>query len=414
MKKTCCVLLVLFLLFTGTGFCTVSAAAIPAPITEEDFLTVRGRDLINRRGEKVTLKGVNLGGWLVTEDWLCPYEEVSDNYELLTVLENRFGQEAAYRLLDLYQDHFITEADLDRIADMGFNCVRVPFWFRNFYLDDNGTKRLNEKGDWDFSRLDWVVAESAKRGLYVILDMHGAVGYQSDAPHSGKGNSCGLFADTPAGERYRVLTDELWTAIATRFAGNPAVAMYDLLNEPMCDVNATEAERRMKNEGIYTRLYDTVREADPEHVITLECIWTAAALPHKIVHNWQNVVYQVHFYQTSNFIFNLFVYLTRLYYFDVPLMMGEFYPHGTATWQNCFQTMQTCNFNWMLWTYKATGHGMWSSDWCLYGSRDGFWRAKIQTGSYDEIAAVFGERQRTETGFQDTGHYDKNVRKWLG
>ncbi len=415
MKKILSILLAFALVFTGIGFCFAGAgaAAANAPLTDEDFLTVSGRDLINRRGEKVTLRGVNLGGWLIWEDWLCPYEEATDNYDVLSTLENRFGREKAYELMHIYEDNFITEADLDRIAGMGFNCVRVPFWFRNFYYDDNGTKILNAAGEWDFSRLDWVVEQCGKRGLYVILDLHGAVGYQSDSPHSGKGLSCGLYDDTPQGERWRELTDELWTAIASRFAGNPAVAMYDLLNEPMCDVDATEIDRRVKNEGIYARLYETVRAADPDHVITLECIWTAAALPHKWVHGWTNVVYQVHFYQNSNFIFNLFVLLTRFYYFDVPLMMGEFYPHKSTTWENCFSFMERCHYNWLLWTYKATGHGMWSSDWCLYGSKDGFWRAKIQTGTYEEIAAVFGERQRTENGFQDTGHYDKNVKEWL-
>ena len=390
-----------------------AAEAHRGPITDADFLTVRGRNLVNRQGETVRLRGVNLGGWLVMEDWLCPYEEATDHYDALTTLETRFGKEAAYDLMNLYYDHFITAADLDEIAAMGFNCVRVPFWYRNFYYDDNGTKILNAAGEWDFSRLDFIVEECAKRGLYVILDMHGAPGFQSDAPHSGKGGSCGLYEDTPQGERYRELTDELWTAIAGRFRGNPAVAMYDLLNEPMCDVNATEAERRVKNEKIYTRLYDTVRAADPEHAVTLECIWTAAALPHKWVHGWKNVVYQVHFYQTSNFIFNLFVYLTRIYYFDVPLMMGEFYPHNTTTWKNCFGTMKNCNYSWMLWTYKATGHGIWSSDWCLKGSKDGFWRAKIKTGSYDEIAHIWGDMQDTAAYFQDTGHYDANVKAWL-
>ena len=156
-----------------------------------------------------------------------------------------------------------------------------------------------------------------------------------------------------------------------------------------------------------------MRAADPDHIITLECIWTAAALPHKWVHGWSNVVYQVHFYQNSNFIFNLFVLLTRIYYFDVPLLMGEFYPHKATTWQNCFKTMEKNNFNWLLWTWKATGHGMWSSDWCIKGSRDGFWRAKIETGSYEEIAEAWGERLRTDTGFQDTGHYEANVKEWL-
>lgn len=378
-----------------------------------DFLTVKGRYIYNARGERVNLRGVNLGAWLVFEDWLCPYEEASDNYEVIEILENRFGTDKAYDLLNTYYDNFITEYDFDNIKSMGFNCVRIPFWFRNFYYDDKGSRILDDNGDWDFSRLDWAVGECSKRGLYVILDMHGAVGYQSDAPHSGKGKSCGLFAETEQGERYRKLTDELWTAIATRFKDNPAVAMYDLLNEPMCDVNCTEIDRRRNNEFIYTRLYDTVRKADPGHIITMECIWTMFALPHKTLKGWTNVVYQVHFYQNSDFIFNLFVFLTRLYYFDTPLIMGEFYPHKTTTWNNCFKTMEKYDFSWLLWTYKATGHMMWSGDWCLVGSKDGFERAKIKTDSFEEIKRKWSEGQLTQIGFQDTGHYEKNVKEFL-
>ena len=401
----------LFYCFSFAGFsATDSAVKKSAGFTESDFLHTEGKYLVNENGEKVVLKGVNLGAWLIFEDWLCPYEEVSDNYEVITVLEERFGTQKAYELLNTYYDNTVTEYDLDCIKEMGFNCVRIPFWFRNFYYDDNGTKILDDNGEWDFSRLDWAVNSCFERGLYVILDMHGAVGYQSDAPHSGKGKSCGLIEKNEKGERYRELTDELWTAIATRYRGNPAVAMYDLLNEPMCDVECTELERRQTNEAEYSRLYDTVRKADPEHIITLECIWTMFALPHKALKNWTNVVYQVHFYQNSDFIFNLFVFLTRLYFFNTPLLMGEFYPHKTTTWKNCFNTMDKYGFNWMLWTYKATGHLMWSSDWCLKGSKDGFERAKIKSDSFDEIKRKWGECQRTEIGFQDTGHYDKNVK----
>ena len=395
------------------GFCVDSDGEASGAFTDDDFLTADGRYLYNRRGEKVTLKGVNLGAWLVFEDWLCPYEEVSDNYEVVETLTERFGQEKAYELLNTYYDNFITEYDFDLIKEMGFNCVRIPFWFRNFYYDDNGTKITDENGNWDFSRLDWAVSECSKRGLYVILDMHGAVGYQSDAPHSGKTKSCGLYEETEQGERYRELTDELWTAIAERFNGNPAVAMYDLLNEPMCDVDCTEIDRRITNEKIYTRLYNTVRKVDSDHLISVECIWTMFATPHKQLKNWKNVVYQVHFYQNSDFIFNLFVWLTRIYFYDTPMLMGEFYPHKKTTWANCFGTMNSRDFSWMLWTYKATGHMMWSSDWCLYGSKDGFERAKIKTDSYEEILRKWGENQQTQNGFQDTGHYEKDVKAFL-
>lgn len=381
--------------------------------TDEDFLITKGQSIVNKRGEKIVLKGVNLGSWLIWEDWLSPYEEATDHYDVLTKLTERFGQEKAYELMNTYMDNWITEYDLDNIKAMGFNCVRVPFWFRNFYYDDNGTKILNENGEWDFSRLDWVVEECSKRELYVILDMHGAVGYQSDAPHSGKGDSCGLYEKTEQGERYRELTDELWTAIATRFNGNPAVAMYDLLNEPMCDVDCGEITRRINNESIYTRLYKTVRAVDSEHIITLECIWTAIALPQAYLKGWDNVVYQVHFYNNSNFIFNLFALFTKLIYWDVPMFMGEFFPHQQTTWENCFTFMDKIDYNWCLWTYKATGHMMWKSDWCLMGSKDGFYRAKIETDSYEDIAYKWGECIRTENGFQDTGHYETNVKAHL-
>lgn len=413
MKISKRILSLVLAVITTFSVCSFAFAESTTGFTDEDFLHTKGQNIVNEKGEKVQLKGVNLGAWMIWEDWLCPYEESLDHYTVLEILTERFGEEKAYELMDTYMDNWITEYDLDEIKSMGFNCVRVPFWFRNFYYDDNGRKILNENGEWDFSRLDWVIEECTERELYVVLDMHGAVGYQSDAAHSGKKGSCGLYDDTEQGERYRQLTDELWTAIASRYKDEPAVAMYDLLNEPMCDVEAGEIERRINNEMIYTRLYDTVRKVDDKHIITMECIWTAIALPQAWLKGWDNVVFQVHFYNNSNFIFNLFTWFTKLVYMDVPMLMGEFYPHQQTTWENCFKTLDAANYSWFLWTYKATGHGMWESDWCIKGSKDGFHRANVRTDSYEEIARKWGECIRTENGFQDTGHYEKNVKAHL-
>lgn len=460
-KFLCAVLCVLMVTSTMVfaGAENEATAAETTGFTQEDFLRVKGRNIVNQKGEKVQLKGVNLGAWLVRENWLNPddidveykskmteeeqanywgtfYEDLTDDQRkvfdpyygkkydgemIYDVLEERFGVEQAQELLNIFYDNWITEWDLDNIKAMGFNCVRVPFWYRNFYTgnvyDENSNleKILDENGEWDFSRLDWVVEECSKRELYVILDMHGAVGSQSSAPHAGKD-----MADAPLmskdGERYRELTDELWTAIASRFNGNPAVAMYDLLNEPMCDVSCTEIERRIKNESIYSRLYDTVRAVDGEHIITMEAIWTGFALPKTFLKGWKDVVYQVHFYNNSDFIFNFFLLLTIALHPNVPLMVGEFYPHKKTTWNNCFSTMNKLGYSWMLWTYKATGSGMWNSDWCMYGSSDGFWRAKIFSGTYEDIAAAWSAERLNTNGdwFESTGHYEKNVKDHLG
>lgn len=424
-KKSLSLFLAVLMVFSVGSFALAEDAAPEngndsAAFTAEDFLTTKGMKVYNQKGEEVKLKGVNLGSWLIWEDWLTPYDGVeknkdgvTDHMQVVDKLTERFGVQKAYELMNTYMDNWITEYDLDQIKALGFNSVRVPFWYRNFYYDDNGTKILDKDGNWDFSRLDWVVEECSKRGIYVVLDMHGAVGYQSDAPHNGKLDSCHLFDKTEQGEKYRKLTAELWTAIAERFRGNPAVAMYDLLNEPGCEVEKPGITRRINNEKMYSILYDAVRAVDPEHIITLECIWTAAALPHAWVKGWKNVVYQVHFYQNSDFIFTAFCVLTRIYHFGTPLMMGEFYPLKKTTWKNCFKTLNKLDFGWFLWTYKAANHGMWNSDWCLFGMKDGFERANVSEDSYEEIARKWGECLRTRDNFQNTGHYEKNVKDFL-
>ncbi len=424
-KKFLSLFLAVLMVFSVGSFALAEDAAPEngndsAAFTAEDFLTTKGMKVYNQKGEEVKLKGVNLGSWLIWEDWLTPYDGVeknkdgvTDHMQVVDKLTERFGVQKAYELMNTYMDNWITEYDLDQIKALGFNSVRVPFWYRNFYYDDNGTKILDKDGNWDFSRLDWVVEECSKRGIYVVLDMHGAVGYQSDAPHNGKLDSCHLYDKTEQGEKYRKLTAELWTAIAERFRGNPAVAMYDLLNEPGCEVEKPGITRRINNEKMYSILYDAVRAVDPEHIITLECIWTAAALPHAWVKGWKNVVYQVHFYQNSDFIFTAFCVLTRIYHFGTPLMMGEFYPLKRTTWKNCFKTLNKLDFGWFLWTYKAANHGMWNSDWCLFGMKDGFERANVSEDSYEEIARKWGDCLRTRDNFQNTGHYEKNVKDFL-
>lgn len=418
LKRTLCLVMCLVMAFSSMVIVGAKDTAEEVTgFTQEDTLRVKGTKIVNQKGEKIKLKGVNLGAWLIFEDWLTPYEtkEAADNYEVIEILIDRFGVEKAYAALDQYYRNWITEEDLDNIKEMGFNCVRVPFWYRNFYYGDTmDTKILDENGQWDFSILEWVVEECSKREIYVVLDMHGAPGFQGNAGHSGKLDSCTLYDDTEQGEYNRKMTEELWAGIAAKFKGNLAVAMYDLLNEPMCEVEASEFDRRANNTALFSRLYKAVREVDPDHIITLESIWTGLGLPHSYLQGWKNVVYQVHFYETSDFVFTFFCMMAKMWHFNVPMMMGEFYPREATTWENCMRTLNFCGYHWFLWTYKAANHGMWESDWCLYGAKNGFHRAKIASGTYEEILDAWSaERLNTSTGFQDTGHYDKNIKDYI-
>ena len=140
LKRILC--LVFALIMTFSCFSVATAADAPAQaaddevtgFTQEDFLRVKGRKIFNQKGEEVQLKGVNIGAWLVREDWLNPdhipeeilAERKYDGEMVYDTLEERFGREKSQELLNMFYDNWFTEWDLDNIKALGFNCVRVP------------------------------------------------------------------------------------------------------------------------------------------------------------------------------------------------------------------------------------------------------------------------------------------------
>ena len=268
----------------AVGFLAASAGILVGAVTnykayirlgKSDFLKTDGSSIRNSRGEEVLLRGVSLDNWLLQKSQLCSNngeDEVLGYYDILETLIDRFGNDKANTLINTYLDHWITVSDLDYLKALGVNCVRVPFGYRDFQSDDKGSWKLNKKGEIDFSRLDWIVSECGKRGIYVILDLYGAPGCQSNDKPCNKPNTSKLFDVTLDGLKYRRQTTELWTEIAKHFKGNPALAAFDLLNGPM-----SEFVEKDKNNctlwRFYNKLYKAVRTEDPNRMITVEGPW---------------------------------------------------------------------------------------------------------------------------------------------
>jgi hypothetical protein len=140
------------------------------------YLEASGSKLKTPSGE--ILKGLNLGGWLVTENWMTGMEDATDAASgrfALETLSERFGPDQARKLMDIWQDNFITSQDIKKIAEMGFNTIRVPFSYRTLQPQTLG-KPIEQfpevTGELDFHRMDWVVREAQKHGMYVIFCYH--------------------------------------------------------------------------------------------------------------------------------------------------------------------------------------------------------------------------------------------------
>ena len=165
------------MMFTGgiSGTKTVEAASA---LGSGDFLKTNGTQIKKNygNGDTVYLRGTNAGGWLVQEDWMNP-TNASDQRTMMNTLANRFGASTRDQLVATYEDNYWTTQDFNNCAAMGMSVIRLPFTYMNL-CEDNGNLKSNA-----FDRLDWFVSNCSSRGIYVILDMHGAFGSQNGMDH---------------------------------------------------------------------------------------------------------------------------------------------------------------------------------------------------------------------------------------
>ena len=325
-------------------------------LTSADFLKTNGTSIRKNygNGEKVYLRGTNAGGWLVQENWMNP-TNAPDQRTMMDTMANRFGTSTRDSLVAAYEDNYWTTQDFDNCAAMGMSVIRLPFTYMNL-CDDNGNLKSNA-----WRRLDWFVSNCSSRGMYVILDMHGAFGSQNGMDHSGEVND-GKQLYYNQGNKNKTLN--LWAKIAEHFKGNPAVAAYDILNEPGIKAAATYS----LHWDFYNEIYKTIRSKDSNHIIIMESCWDADNLPRPSAYGWTNVAYEYHYYPW-NYISNSSGQASYTagkvrdianHNYGVPTFVGEFTCFDQEdAWRNTMSTYNQQGWHWTTWAYKVTGNSSW-------------------------------------------------------
>ncbi len=372
-------------------------------ITQSDFLTAKGGYLKNQKDEIVVLKGVNAGGWLIQESWMCPIngaDRAWANLDTINTLKGRgFTEEQIQKLFDTYQDNWFTTIDLDNLQAMGANCLRVPFWYRNFMSDEKGTWITGDDLDANpgIKRLDWVVEECGKRGIYVILDCHGAPGGQS------MDHCCGTLCkneiyDVPEN---RVILRDLWTKIAERYKGNPVVAAYDILNEPQNNKGYEGANSWMpgtpealsRTYDIYDDMYKVIRAVDADHVLSVESIWDGKCLPAPSEYGWTNMLYQMHIYDTTKPMVETRVGELRYFQeqYGVAAYAGEF--NCGPQEEYAMDLFNEAGISWTTWAYKGAKQRL-GNGWFLYVKEIPY--VDVTVDEYDVMLEKWGRALRTD------------------
>ncbi len=228
----------------------VSWITTPVFANKMEPLKVQGKDIIDSKGQVLSMRGINFGGWLMMETWIPSIEmewhdhlprlakevgiekelnkaieeigefdddtdkildyisrlhnqfkklvekEKYETYiemfkrepsifaakEMDEVLRRRFGDYGAGEIWNAFHDIWITETDFQLAKAMGFNFIRLPFWYR--WLENDDTPY--EYSEYGFQYLDKAIAWAKEHCLYVMLDFLGAVGGKSPWDQTGE------------------------------------------------------------------------------------------------------------------------------------------------------------------------------------------------------------------------------------
>ncbi|HEY5041285.1 MAG TPA: cellulase family glycosylhydrolase [Verrucomicrobiae bacterium] len=307
--------------------------------TTNQMVHQSGRQIVDAQGRPLQLRGVNLGGWLLWEGWIF-----GKGFTSQTAIENKLtdlvGREETARFRSGIYTNFISEADLAKIAALGFNSVRVPI---NWRLPQN---------DAGWRVLDQLVDNCEKHRLYVVLDLHAAPGGQS-----------GWFTCDPGVARERLwnstsnqtLTVALWQKVAQRYRSRTIVAGYDLINEPAAPDGGALVD-------LYQRIIAAVRAVDTQHLIILEGNKLATDFSMFAQPLTNNLAYSFHLYNWfgDDRASRLAQYRALSTSQNVPMWCGEFGENNYAmihTTVEMFESPENSFSGWSFWTWKKTATG---------------------------------------------------------
>ena len=312
------------------------------PAAAQDRLVrIEGRTFVQPDGRTLHIKGISLGNWLMPEGYMFKFEVAKAPRQIYGAFDRLLGPERAAAFWKQYRDTYIARDDLLFIKSVGFNTVRIPLHW-NLFMAPDGTI-----GGEGWALLDRVLGWAKEAGLYAIVDLHAAPGGQTGINHD-DGPGYPLMFYVP---RDRDLTVKLWQAIAQRYAGDPTILGYDLLNEPIAPYHDI-ATLNPRLEPFYKRLTSAIRSVDPGRVAILAAGQWSSSFDMFGPPFAPNLAYTYHSFWASTKRDSIQRHLNFSNRYNVPLFLGET-GELTDEWNAEFRKLhEEHGIGWSFWTYK--------------------------------------------------------------
>lgn len=312
------------------------------------FLSTDGKAIVTEDQDTILFRGMGLGGWMVQEGYMLQTAGfASPQHKIKALFEELIGESNTEEFYDAWLSNHVRKSDIDSLKSWGFNMVRLPMHYNLFTLPIEeeplpGSQTWLDKG---FILTDSLISWCRQNEMYVILDLHAAPG--------GQGYDAGIsdYDDTKPSlwesKANRDKTVALWKKLAERYADEPWVAGYDLLNEPNWDLPGNTALR-----ALYKEITDSIRTVDDRHLLFIEGNWFANDFT-GLTPPWDaNMVYSPHKYWSDNDVAAMQWVIDIQNTFNVPLFLGESGENSNRWFRDAIRLLEDLKIGWAWWPLK--------------------------------------------------------------
>ncbi|MEO5892241.1 MAG: cellulase family glycosylhydrolase, partial [Ferruginibacter sp.] len=335
---------------------------ISLSVNAQGFLKAKGTKIVNEKGENFLLRGMGLGGWMVQEGYMLRINGAGQQHKIRERIAALLSPEQTQEFYDTWLANHTRKIDVDSMHAWGFNSVRLPMHYNLYTLPVEqepvaGENTWLEKG---FAITDSLLAWCKANEMYLVLDLHAAPGGQgNDLNISDRDESKPSLWASVANQQKTVA---LWKKLAERYANEPWIGGYDILNEP--NVGFTDPEKdknglaEKKNEPLKQLLMEithAIRSVDKKHIIIIEGNGWGNNY-NGLLPAWDdNMVLSFHKYWNNNDQESIRKILYTRDDFNMPVWLGETGENSNVWFTQAIRLFENNNIGWAWWPLKKSG-----------------------------------------------------------
>lgn len=327
----------------------------------QSFLRTEGKKIIDASGKEIILRGMGLGGWMLQEGYMYQLSFLGQQYKIREKIEACVGLEKANEFYEKWLQYNVSKSDIDALAKLGFNSIRLPMHYALFTLPTDqepiaGKHTWLEKG---FQLTDSLLQWCKQNKIYLILDLHAAPGGQGhDLPISDRDPSKPSLWESKANIDKTIA---LWEKLAQRYAHEPWIGGYDIINEPnwgfddINDKRGTAEKNNIPLRDLLMNITKAIRKVDKNHIIIIEGNGFGNNY-NGIFPLWDNnIVLSFHKYGNFNDLKAIQHFLDLRDTYNVPLWLGESGENSNTWFREAIKLCEDNGIGWAWWQHKKMG-----------------------------------------------------------